>query len=266
MKLPHQANTKRIEFDLKGYRAVIITTSYPSLDTIDTETGSVIKKGKATGLYASEMTEAYYTFFNAQMDVDIASIKGGDIPIDPLSLMPLVRTKDDIRFLGDPVLKNKVRHSIPIKDLEIKDYDIVFLSGGWGAAYDFAQSEILSDKITEAYAAKQILASVCHGSLGFIGAQKPDGTALVKDVKVTGVSNRQLKQLLVGNTPKHPETELKKAGALYSCKSGLIEMFQNYNEIDEVHLIVSGQNQKAGIETAQNAMQLLQQKLKKKNF
>lgn len=260
MHLPHKSNTKRNPYNLKGYKALIITTSYSSLDTIDKKTGKVLKVGKPTGVYASEMTEPYYTFLDAQMEVDIASITGGEIPIDKLSLRPVVRTQDDIRYLKDQTLLEKVKHSKSIEEIDILEYDIVFLSGGWGAAYDFAQSEVLSTKISEAYAKKVILGAVCHGPLGFIGAQKPDGSALVKGVKLTGVTNRQLKQLLVGKTPKHPETELRNAGAEYSRNSGLIDMFNNYVEVDEKHLIVTGQNQKGGTATAQNALKLLLEK------
>ncbi len=256
MTLPHKSNTKREIFDLSGYAALIITTSQSSLDKIDKSTNNVIKKGKATGVYASEMTEPYYTFLDAHMNVTIASIAGGEIPIDPLSLVPFVRTKDDDRFLKDPILQEKVKNSIPIEKINIADYDIVFLSGGWGAAYDFAQSDRLSSMVSRAYANKTILAAVCHGPLGFIGATKPDGSALVKDVKVTGVTNKQLRELMVGNTPKHPEAELRKSNAKYEHRSGLIDMFKNHIVVDADHLIVTGQNQKGGIETAQMALRL----------
>jgi len=265
MLLPHKSKVKRVSYNLKGYRALIITTSNSSLDTIDKKTGDVVKVGKHTGVYASEMTEPYYAFLDAQMDVDVASISGGKIPIDKLSLMPVVRTMDDGRFLKDPVLKDKVANSISIEDVDIGQYNIVFLSGGWGAAYDFAQSKVLASKISQAYASKIILGAVCHGPLGFIGATKPDGSALVENVKVTGVTNKQLKELMVGQTPKHPETELRNANAIYKSNSGLIDMFKNYVEIDEEHLIVTGQNQKGGLETAQSALKMLVDKLKAKS-
>jgi len=37
-------------------------------------------------LLLSEITAAYYDFIDASMQVDIASIKGGKIPIEPQSL------------------------------------------------------------------------------------------------------------------------------------------------------------------------------------
>jgi len=260
MKLPHKSSTSRRSFALKGYKALVITTSHSSLDKIDRETGETLKKGKATGVYACELTEPYYTFLDAQMEVDVASVSGGEIPIEKLSLRPVVRTDADDRFLKDPNLQEKTTHSKSIDEIDIMEYDILFLAGGWGAAYDLAQSEILSAKISEAYAAKKILGAVCHGPLGFIGARKPDGSPLVEGVKMTGVTNKQLRQLMVGETPRHPETELIKAKAIYKSSSGLIDMFRTHVEVDKEHLIVTGQNQKAGVEAAQEALFLLQLK------
>ena len=259
MKLPHKARISRKSINLNGYKALIITTSHSTLDRIDAKTGETSKTGKPTGVYASELTEPYYTFLDAQMEVDVASISGGEIPIEKLSLRPFVRTESDVRFLNDPVFIEKTTKSKSISEIDIKDYDIVFLAGGWGAAYDLAQSDILSRKISEAYASRKVLGAVCHGPLGFIGAQKPDGSSLVEGVKITGVTNKQIKQLMVGETPKHPETELINAKAIYKSRSGLIDMFSNHVEVDKEHLIVTGQNQKAGIEAAQEALLLFQE-------
>ena len=263
MTLPHKSNASHKSFHLKGHKALIITTSQSTLDKINPKTGEVIKTGKPTGVYASEMTEPYYTFLDAQMEVEIASIAGGAIPIEKLSLMPLVRTTEDSRYLKDPILQAKVKNSKPIADVKITDYDIVFLSGGWGAAYDFAQSEELSNLVSEAYQAKKILGAVCHGPLGFIGATKPDGSPLVENVKLTGVTNKQLKELMVGTTPKHPETELRNANAKYEANSGMIDMFKNHIVVDKKHLIVTGQNQKGGVAAAQTVLELFVEKTKK---
>ena len=63
-------------FDLTGRKALIITTSQ----------GVLGDTGKKTGVYASEMTVPYYEFSDAKMQVDIASMNGGEIPIEPISL------------------------------------------------------------------------------------------------------------------------------------------------------------------------------------
>ena len=61
-------------------RALIITTSHGVL-AAPGET-----EGPATGVMASEFTHPYYTFLDGGMEVDIASIQGGEIPIDPETL------------------------------------------------------------------------------------------------------------------------------------------------------------------------------------
>lgn len=242
----------------KGQKALVITTSNKTLDKIDQNSNAVIKTGKATGVYASEMTEPYYVFLDAGMDVDVASINGGEVPIEKASLGRVMRTEYDSRFLKDPVLQDKTKSSLKIDDVDIRDYSIIFMAGGWGAAYYLAQSEVLSEKLSQAYAAKKVLGGVCHGPLGFIGAVKPDGSALVQGVKMTAVTDRQVKQLGITLTPKHPEVELRKAGADFQfCSDRLIELFNTHVTVDEQHRIVTAQNQKGGVEAADKALELL---------
>ena len=77
--------------DLGSRHALVIATSHATLG--DT--------GKPTGVWASEMTVPYYAFMDAGMVVDIASIQGGPIPIEPQSLRWPVASPADRRFLRD---------------------------------------------------------------------------------------------------------------------------------------------------------------------
>jgi putative intracellular protease/amidase len=65
----------------------------------------------ATGVYGSELTIAYYEFLDAGMTVDIASIEGGIIPFEPVSLRYPLATHADNRYLDDemPRTKRKTR-------------------------------------------------------------------------------------------------------------------------------------------------------------
>ena len=153
------------ELDLSGHRALIVCTSHSQLDI-----------GKATGVYASEMTAPYYVFLDAGLEVDLASIEGGEIPIEPLSLKPVPRSTHDDRFLADDELKDKVRHSLAITDVDVDDYDIVFLAGGWGAAFDLGTSDELGAAMSEAIAHGAVVGGVCHGPLGPAqGHRRPTG-------------------------------------------------------------------------------------------
>ena len=65
---------------LPGKRALIITTTHSVLAAPE-ET-----EGPETGVMASEFTHPYYMFLDNGMTVDMASIQGGLIPIDPQTL------------------------------------------------------------------------------------------------------------------------------------------------------------------------------------
>ena len=240
----HPEDADATSFDLPGRRALIVATNASQLDV-----------GKPTGVFASEMTVPYYAFLDAGIDVDVASPAGGVIPVDPQSIKPVVRTEADERFLADDEFKAKVTNSSAIGDLDMTDYDIVFLAGGWGAAFDFGFSEDLGDKITEANAEGKLIGGVCHGPLGLINATDADGEPLVKGRKVSGVTDKQVSELGITATPHHPETELRAKGALFESQTKRRDPLANHWVVDGN--LVTGQNQNAAPMVARELMQLL---------
>lgn len=233
-------------FQLTDARALVVTTSVSTLG----------EGGPKTGVFASEMTAPYYEFSDAGMDVDVASITGGKIPIDPNSFLPATMSKYDKRYLNDKTLQDKVDNSLLIDDLDFAQYDVVFLAGGWGAAYDLGYSEVLGEKITEAFKAGVALGAVCHGPLGFLKAMDDSGSPLVQGRRMTGVTDKQVTELGIEITPQHPETELRKAGAIYESITSTSDFMANYVVSDG--LIVTGQNQNAGAEVAHRLMELVE--------
>ncbi|MFT4670715.1 MAG: putative intracellular protease/amidase [Pseudohongiellaceae bacterium] len=235
---------------LPARRALVITTSHNVLAAIgETE-------GPATGVVASELTHPYYVFLDGGMLVDVASIKGGEIPIAPDSLSRISATPETQRFLKDSIFKAKVDNSIKVDAIDFTDYDIIFLAGGWGAAYDLGYSPVLAEKISDAYYAdrKPVIGAVCHGVLGLINAKDRDGNLLIAGRRMTGVSDKQIKELKIEITPQHPERELRKAGALYESQTAFRDMFATHVVVDNEQRFVTGQNQNSGLETAHKMM------------
>ncbi|MBT4709370.1 MAG: type 1 glutamine amidotransferase domain-containing protein [Flavobacteriaceae bacterium] len=242
-------------YNFKNKKAVIITTSHNLLN----KPGE--KEGKLTGVFASELTVPYYEFLDSGVQVDVASVKGGEIPIDPESFFYAVKTIEDKRYLKDKLFQDKVKNSILIDNLKIDDYDFVFISGGWGAAYDLGYSEILGEKISQAYySEKTIIGAVCHGVLGFIKAKDSLGKLIIKNRRMTGVTNKQIKELGIDFTPQHPEDELIKAGAIFESKTAFRDAFADLTITDDNAKFVTGQNQNAGHETPQKMMEILKNK------
>jgi putative intracellular protease/amidase len=216
-------------------------------------------EGAPTGVFGSEMTIPYYEFLDAGMQVDLASIKGGEIPVDPSSFYYFIKDKADRRYLKDKDFQEKVKNSMPVAEVDFSKYDVVFFAGGWGAAYDLGQSEVLAEKVSEAYySGKPIFGSVCHGALAFIQAKDTTGNLLIKDRPMTGVTQDQLRDFRIKFTPLHPEEELKKAGADYKAnRNSLSDIFATITVVDEEKRFITEQNQNSGHETAQKIMEIL---------
>ena len=240
---------------MKGKKALIITTSHGVLNAPGERTG------KPTGVFGSEMTVPYYEFQDAGMQVDVASIKGGEIPVDPQSFSFMIKSKADERYLKDNTFQEKVKKSLRIDDVDFTKYDAIWLAGGWGAAYDFGQSKVLGEKISKAYyAQKPTIGSVCHGALGLIQARDTLGNFLITGRTMSGVTDKQLKELDITITPLHPETELRKIGVSFRSNTGRQDIFQTITVVDDEKRFVTGQNQNSGHETAQKMMEIIAEK------
>ena len=236
-----------------GKRALVVTTSHGVLSA----PGETI--GEATGIAISELTHPYYSYLDAGMKIDVASIKGGQVPVDPSGLRRTMITPQDKRYLNDPALIAKVENSMRIDDVNFNQYDVIFLVGGWGAAYDLGYSDVLAKKIGEAYYGPKepLIGSVCHGALGLINVEDREGNKLIAGRAMTGVTDKQVNELGIELTPLHPETELRKAGALFESQTAFRDVFATHVAIDAEQRFITGQNQNSGMETAQKMIAIV---------
>ena len=187
------------EFNFNNKKALIIATNHGVLNKPNETVGA------PTGLLLSELSIPYFEFKDANIDVTIASINGGLIPVEPTPWF--IETKED--------------------------------------------------KMFTAYESGSLIGAICHGVLGLINIKNKDGELLIKNRKMTGVTNKQLQELGIFFTPMHPEAELKKAGVLFESKSKRIEFFANHVVVDDEKRFITGQNQNAGHEISQQIMELL---------
>ena len=71
--------------------------------------------------------------------------------------------------------------------MDFTECDVIFLSGGWDVAYDLGYSEVLAEKISEAYYDQRgsVVGGVCHVVLGLFNAKDRDGKPLIAGRRVT---------------------------------------------------------------------------------
>ena len=102
-----------------------------------------------------------------------------------------------------------------------------------------------------------MIGGVCHGVLGLVNARDTNGNLLITGRRMTGVSDKQIKELGIEMTPLHPETELRRAGALYESQTAFRDLFATHVAVDDEQRFVTGQNQNSGLETAHRMMQVI---------
>jgi putative intracellular protease/amidase len=189
----------------EGKRILIVATSHDKLG----------ETGQPTGCWAEELAAPYYIFKDAGAHVDVASIKGGKIPIDEASLGEGFVTDHVKRYLGDEELKQYVENSLSVKDVP-GSYDALYVPGGHGIMFDGPVDEAFIALGEKFWAEGKIVSSVCHGPAGLVAMKAPDGTSIIKGKKVCGFSNAE--EEAVGKTDNVPfllEDKLKELGGHY---------------------------------------------------
>jgi putative intracellular protease/amidase len=171
MAAPQEATMK------KPKRVLIVMTSHD-------EKGST---GQATGAYLPEVSHPYDAFVAAGITVEFASIKGGKVPLDGIDL------KDDSmrRFMGDAPLMQRLHSSASTKTIADARYDAVFLAGGHGTMWDFADDQALASLVAQTYEHGGVVGAVCHGPAGLVNAKLRSGVYLVANRDVSSFTDEE---------------------------------------------------------------------------
>jgi putative intracellular protease/amidase len=196
-------------------KILIVTTSHNVLG----------KTGYPTGVWLPEMTHPFSALANAGFNITIASVKGGNVPIDPYSVPsnPQGTNRDDPiteKFLHTPAYVAMINHTMPLSTLDPKNYAAVVFPGGNGATYDFPSDQSVNSIAAAVYEQGGVVAAVCHGPAALLNATLSNGQYLIKGMKVTGFSNEEeaITEILIGKkhlVPFFLENELPKRGAIY---------------------------------------------------
>ena len=95
--------------------------------------------GRKTGFWLEEFAAPYYAFVDAGAEVTLASPKGGQPPLDPVSDTPQGQTGATRRFKQDRETQAKLANTLKLADIKAVDYDTVFYPGGHGPMWDLAE-------------------------------------------------------------------------------------------------------------------------------
>lgn len=139
-----------------------------------------------TGLWLSELTHIYHSAKEKGWAITIASPKGGEVPLDPESLKPLVLDKISKQYYESPDFINELNHSKSLADVKKQSFDCVYLAGGHATMYDFPDDAVLQSIIRNQYEQGKMVAAICHGVGGLLNVKLSDGEYLIKEKSMTG--------------------------------------------------------------------------------
>merc|ERR1712216_921506 len=162
---------------IRMVKVAIVTTSHEDLGS----------SGKKTGFWFEELAVPFYVFKDKGYDVVVASIKGGDPPVDSGSLSgDFVKPECCQKALKDPEFEKAKKTTVPVASLKSGDLD-----------------------------ANNVVGAVCHGVFALFNA-KSGGDPLLKGKKCTGFSETEEAAVqLTAVVPYTPESKMKDLGGLY---------------------------------------------------
>mmetsp|Transcript_2784 Transcript_2784/g.5763 ORF Transcript_2784/g.5763 Transcript_2784/m.5763 type:complete len:230 (-) Transcript_2784:179-868(-) len=203
-----------------------------------------------TGAWLEEIAAPYNVFTGAGCQTDIASVKGGVIPIDAGSRGEGFYTEDCKTFEANEEAMKKFNESLALDSVDVCSYDAIFLSGGHGCCVDFESTPSVLMAIEKMYAAGKVVSAVCHGVLAFVNAKKPNGEPLVKDLKVCAFTDDEEKAVgLDGKVPFLVESKLRELGADFQKGADWA------SKVVRDGNLVSGQNPGSSLEAAKLALE-----------
>ena len=179
----------------------------------------------------------YYLFKENNMNITLASPKGGSLPIDPENEGSYFHTDTTRKFYADKETKNKLANTVKLETLNHSDYDAIFYPGSYGPLWDLVENKNSIKLIEDFYRNNKPVVAVCHGPAVFKNATKDDGSPLVSFKNVTGFTNSEEEAVqLTSIIPFLVEEMLKDNGGLYSKGRD----WAPYAQVDG--LLITGQN------------------------
>lgn len=167
---------------------------------------------RATGYFFPEVAHPFEVFDEAGIAVDYVSPLGGTPPEDGYDDSDPAQ-----RAFRQSASIRRMARSRKLSEIDVLDYDAVFIPGGLGPMVDIASDTDVKRAIQRAWGAGKIVAAVCHGPAGLLGVTLEDGTPLLRGRKVTGFSNAEEEHYAKADVPFSLEDALRAEGTGYSA-------------------------------------------------
>jgi putative intracellular protease/amidase len=152
--------------------------------------------GWPVGFWWAELTHPYWEFVERGYQVTIASPDGGDLVADSWS-----DPRDDsgysahdlisLGFVSSEQHAKLVQGTPSLADIDLDDFDAVFLVGGQAPMFTFVKDERVHRLVADSLTAGKPTAVVCHATAVLLHARDAEGQLLVLGRTWTGFADSE---------------------------------------------------------------------------
>lgn len=202
--------------------------------------------GDPTGLWLEEFAVPYLELTEAGHDVDVSSVAGGDVPVDPNSHP----TEEQANAWKAAMAK--LTATPAFYNVNPEQYDAIYLPGGHGTMFDMPFNLTLHKTLFDFDRAGKPIASVCHGPAVFAGMFDERGTPFIKGRIVACFTDSE--ERAAGGVDKVPfllESRLKDLGAQHEA----VDDWQSH--VVQDGKLITGQNPQSSADVAQRLLREL---------
>ena len=152
--------------------------------------------GWPIGFWAAELTHPWWVFQEAGYAIELVSTAGGKLEMDAYSNPsdPSGYSASDVLSLGYlqlPWFQERLANTRKLTEVNMQDYEAIFLVGGQGPMYTFRGNPDLEKLFVSFYEAGKPSAAVCHSTTLLLEAKKSSGELLVAGKSWTGFADAE---------------------------------------------------------------------------
>jgi len=141
--------------------------------------------GQPTGYYLGEVTHPLAELEEAGIQVEFASIQGGEPPVDGLELNDPINA----RYWNNRQFREAVGHTQRLGEVDPSKYSAIFFAGGHGAMWDFPKSPDVPRVTRAIYEAGGLVGAVCHGPAALVNVTLSNGAYLVSGKNISAFTD-----------------------------------------------------------------------------
>ncbi|KAH7101219.1 ThiJ/PfpI [Auriculariales sp. MPI-PUGE-AT-0066] len=183
-----------------------------------------------TGYWLTEAAHPYY-ILASQFEIEFASPKGPNPPLDPTSVAAAKDDAEAQKFLKDETVLAKLASAKKLSEVDPADFSAVFYPGGHGPVIDLPFDAVNIKLANTFFQSGKIVAAVCHGPAALVGVTDADGKNIFSGRKSSAFTTAEEEAVNgVSWVPFLVEDKIRELGGV----------FENATDLWAPHAVVDG--------------------------